>query len=160
MVVGSVVGVVVIERAWNRARRIVARTALGRVSVTTVLADPRPEDLSQALPRRVRRLRSLSRRCDADAICEDELPAEPALERHEAEDDERGDEGSWKSLRNLEQVHLLTADQLNTYDVLVSDDVVFTRGALEAFLARPAGRSAKAVATESEASELATEETK
>ncbi|EYR64415.1 50S ribosomal protein L4 [Actinotalea ferrariae CF5-4] len=73
---------------------------------------------------------------------------------------ERGDEGSWKSLRNLEQVHLLTADQLNTYDVLVSDDVVFTRGALEAFLARPAGRSAKAVATESEASELATEETK
>ncbi|MEG3615925.1 50S ribosomal protein L4 [Isoptericola haloaureus] len=65
---------------------------------------------------------------------------------------ERSDELTVKSLRNLEQVHLLTADQLNTYDVLVSDDVVFTSGALEAFLAGPAtGKSAKAVATETEA---------
>jgi large subunit ribosomal protein L4 len=64
---------------------------------------------------------------------------------------ERGDELAIKSLRNAEQVHLLVADQLNTYDVLVSDDVVFTRGALDAFLAGPAkGRSATAVATESE----------
>lgn len=73
---------------------------------------------------------------------------------------ERGDELTAKSLRNAERVHLLTADQLNTYDVLVSDDVVFTRGALEAFLARPTGRQAKAVATESEAAELEVEETK
>ena len=35
-------------------------------------------------------------------------------------------------------VHLLVADQLNTYDVLVTDDVVFTRGALDEFLAGPA----------------------
>jgi large subunit ribosomal protein L4 len=47
---------------------------------------------------------------------------------------ERSDEITWKSLRNVERVHLLVADQLNTYDVLVSDDVVFTSGALEAFL--------------------------
>jgi large subunit ribosomal protein L4 len=73
---------------------------------------------------------------------------------------ERGDEGTWKSLRNAEQVHLLLADQLNTYDVLVSDDVVFTRGALEAFLTRPAGRGVTAVATSTEASELDAEETK
>ena len=73
---------------------------------------------------------------------------------------ERGDEGTWKSLRNAEQVHLLLADQLNTYDVLVSDDVVFTRGALEAFLARPTGRAVTAVATSTEASELDAEETK
>ncbi|WP_182112041.1 MULTISPECIES: 50S ribosomal protein L4 [unclassified Actinotalea] len=72
---------------------------------------------------------------------------------------ERGDEASWKSLRNAEQVHLLLADQLNTYDVLVSDDVVFTRGALEAFLARPTGKAAKAVATSTEAEQDA-EETK
>ncbi|MCL2463588.1 MAG: 50S ribosomal protein L4 [Micrococcales bacterium] len=51
---------------------------------------------------------------------------------------ERGDEATWKSLRNVERVHLLVADQLNTYDVLVSDDVVFTSGALDAFLAGPA----------------------
>lgn len=67
---------------------------------------------------------------------------------------ERSDEVSAKSLRNLERVHVLTADQLNTYDVLLSDDVVFTRGALEAFLARPTGRGAKAVATSTEASAL------
>ncbi|HEY0120036.1 MAG TPA: 50S ribosomal protein L4 [Cellulomonas sp.] len=48
---------------------------------------------------------------------------------------ERSDEVTWKSLRNVERVHLLVADQLNTYDVLVSDDVVFTAGALDAFLA-------------------------
>jgi len=48
---------------------------------------------------------------------------------------EREDRLSALSLRNLPQVHLLVADQLNTYDVLCSDDVVFTRGALEEFLA-------------------------
>ena len=56
---------------------------------------------------------------------------------------------AWKSLRNLEQVHLLVPDQLNTYDVLVSDDVVFTQGALEAFLAGPTkGKGAKATASD------------
>ena len=65
---------------------------------------------------------------------------------------QRADGLTWKSLRNAEQVHLLSADQLNTYDVLVSDDVVFTRGALDEFLAGPAkGRSAKASAAESDA---------
>jgi large subunit ribosomal protein L4 len=48
---------------------------------------------------------------------------------------ERGDEITWKSMRNLEDVHVLAVDQLNTYDVLCADDVVFTRGALDAFVA-------------------------
>ena len=52
---------------------------------------------------------------------------------------ERSDELSWKSLRNVDGVHLLVEDQLNTYDVLVSDDVVFTEGALDAFLRRSTG---------------------
>jgi large subunit ribosomal protein L4 len=73
---------------------------------------------------------------------------------------ERDDATSVKSLRNLDHVHVLTADQLNTYDVLLSDDVIFTRGALDAFLARPTGRSVKAVATSTEASELEAEESK
>jgi large subunit ribosomal protein L4 len=47
---------------------------------------------------------------------------------------ERTDELTWKSLRNLGSVHLLEPSQLNTYDVLISDDVVFTRDALEGFL--------------------------
>ena len=64
---------------------------------------------------------------------------------------QRADELAWKSLRNAETVHLLAPDQLNTYDVLVSDDLVFTSGALEDFLAGPArGKSATASASESE----------
>jgi large subunit ribosomal protein L4 len=51
------------------------------------------------------------------------------------------DRVSWLSLRNEPSVHLLDPGQLNTYDVLVSDDVVFTRQALEQFCAR-AGASA------------------
>ncbi|WP_102509355.1 50S ribosomal protein L4 [Sanguibacter massiliensis] len=67
---------------------------------------------------------------------------------------ERGDELTVKSLRNAAQVHLLVADQLNTYDVLISDDIVFTQGALEAFLAGPTtGRSATAVASSAEIAE-------
>ncbi|MEJ5944343.1 50S ribosomal protein L4 [Pseudokineococcus basanitobsidens] len=51
---------------------------------------------------------------------------------------DRADEAAWLSLRNAPQVHLLRADQLNTYDVLCSDDVVFTTAALQAFLGGPA----------------------
>jgi large subunit ribosomal protein L4 len=46
------------------------------------------------------------------------------------------DEVTWKSLRNVPAVHLLAEDQLNTYDVLVSDYVVFTEAALRAFVER------------------------
>ncbi|HEY9349951.1 MAG TPA: 50S ribosomal protein L4 [Acidothermales bacterium] len=54
------------------------------------------------------------------------------------------DDLAWKSLRNASAVHLLVQEQLNTYDVLVSDDVVFTQAALEAFLARVSGGESKA----------------
>lgn len=47
---------------------------------------------------------------------------------------ERDDAMTWLSLRNVPQVHLLAVDQLNTYDVLLSDDVVFTKGAYEALV--------------------------
>ncbi len=58
----------------------------------------------------------------------------------------REDEIGWRSLRNVGAVHLITADQLNTYDVLVSDDVVFTRSAIDEFLAF--SHAAEAVAVE------------
>jgi large subunit ribosomal protein L4 len=64
---------------------------------------------------------------------------------------EREDVTSLRSLRNLDQVHVLVPDQLNTYDVLCSDDVVFTRGALEAFLAGPIGTKARTGAEAKEA---------
>jgi len=61
-----------------------------------------------------------------------------------------------KSLRNLDNVHLLVPGQLNTYDVLVSDDVIFTEGALAEFLAGPPkGKRGSAVAREEELDQLA-----
>ncbi|MFF3764555.1 50S ribosomal protein L4 [Streptomyces sp. NPDC001922] len=62
---------------------------------------------------------------------------------------DRSDEAAWLSARNLPQVHILEPGQLNTYDVLVSDDVVFTQAAFEAFVAGPA-KAGKAVASEAE----------
>ncbi|KWX03758.1 50S ribosomal protein L4 [Carbonactinospora thermoautotrophica] len=67
---------------------------------------------------------------------------------------ERDDELTWKSLRNLPEVHLIAPDQLNTYDVMVSDDVVFTEAAFQRFISgSPKGKSVTAVARESEVAE-------
>ena len=52
----------------------------------------------------------------------------------------REDEVTALSVRNLPFVHVLFQDQLNAYDVVVSDDLVFTKAAFDAFVA---GRAAK-----------------
>ena len=49
----------------------------------------------------------------------------------------RDDELSSKSVRNIPSVHVLPYDQLNAYDVLVSDDIVFTKAAFDGFVAGP-----------------------
>ena len=55
------------------------------------------------------------------------------------------------SLRNVHYVAVLEVGQLNTYDVLCADEIVFSKAALEAFVAGPArGKSVKAVATSDE----------
>ncbi|MBM9433773.1 50S ribosomal protein L4 [Flaviflexus equikiangi] len=41
---------------------------------------------------------------------------------------------STKSVRNLAEAHVLTVEQLNTYDVMVADDVVFTESAITSFV--------------------------
>jgi large subunit ribosomal protein L4 len=66
---------------------------------------------------------------------------------------DRTDELTVKSLRNAPQVHLIAADQLNTYDVLCSDDIVFTKAALEAFLSVKASAAASGEATPAETTE-------
>jgi large subunit ribosomal protein L4 len=48
---------------------------------------------------------------------------------------DRTDEVSYLSLRNLKNVHVLPVDQLNAYDILNSDDLVFTKSAIEEFTA-------------------------
>jgi large subunit ribosomal protein L4 len=45
------------------------------------------------------------------------------------------EELSQRAVRNIPAVHVLRVDQLNAYDVLVSDDIVFSTAALEAFIA-------------------------
>ena len=47
---------------------------------------------------------------------------------------ERDDDASYLSVRNIPTVHVISYDQLNAYDVLVSDDIVFTRAAFDAFV--------------------------
>ena len=105
------------------------RARHGRVHVVSALVDGETPSTSSA----VKALATVSQRPNVLVVLE------------------RSDEVAWKSLRNVERVHVLVVDQLNTYDVLCSDDVVFTAGALDAFLAGPVrGRSATAIGTESE----------
>jgi large subunit ribosomal protein L4 len=69
---------------------------------------------------------------------------------------ERTDSVAWLSLRNVPEVHVVAVDQLNTYDVLESDDVVFTKGAYEAFLAvAPKGKPAEVKAKPAPAKKVA-----
>jgi large subunit ribosomal protein L4 len=56
----------------------------------------------------------------------------------------REDTVSWLSLRNAPEVHLIAVDQLNTYDVLNSDDVVFTKAAFDAFVGGAGAPAVKA----------------
>ena len=90
-----------------------------------------------------------------------ELLANIATSKHVLIVLERNDELSHKSVRNVKSVHVLPWDQLNAYDVLVSDDIVFTRGAFDAFVANTkkqasaagAGQSAAASSVDADDSE-------
>lgn len=75
---------------------------------------------------------------------------------------ERSDALTWLSLRNAPEVHIVAVDQLNTYDVLAADDVVFTKGAYDAFVNGTSAAAAPAATAETAekpaASEQATDE--
>jgi large subunit ribosomal protein L4 len=61
---------------------------------------------------------------------------------------ERADATTWLSLRNAPEVHIVAVDQLNTYDVLASEDLVFTKGAYDEFVGSHGGEvSAKSETT-------------
>jgi large subunit ribosomal protein L4 len=69
----------------------------------------------------------------------------------------RSEDLAWRSLRNAENLHLLVPDQLNAYDILKSDDVVFSEAAIKDFLkiktaAKTSVKAVKSVARESEVS--------
>ena len=64
----------------------------------------------------------------------------------------RDEDIAWLSLRNVASVHILSYDQLNAYDVLLADDIVFSTAALDAYVAGPAsGKSLKGAATSAQA---------
>ncbi len=69
---------------------------------------------------------------------------------------ERTDSLTWLSLRNAGEVHIVAVDQLNTYDVIAADDIVFTQGAYDAFVGKSAG-SAPAARSESKTAPTTTE---
>ncbi len=71
---------------------------------------------------------------------------------------ERTDELTWKSLRNVGGVHLLVEDQLNTYDVLCADEVVFTEGALQTYVNRATGGSSTETTADQDVSTKAAED--
>ena len=117
-----------------------------------VVHGPQPRDYDQRTPKKMKQgaLRSaLSDRARADrihvvtALFEGDKPSTKAAlaalsaiveDRQALVVLERGNELTALSLRNVPEVHVLWADQLNTYDVLDADDIVFTQAALEAFL--------------------------
>jgi large subunit ribosomal protein L4 len=119
-----------------------------------VVHGPVPRDYSQRTPKKMKAaaLRgALSDRARNDrlhvvsALVTGETPsAKGAAEalakisgaRHVLLDIEYTDVLTWKSVRNLQNVHVLDPGQLNTYDVLISDDVVFTQDALASFVGR------------------------
>ena len=73
---------------------------------------------------------------------------------------ERSDAITWLSLRNAPEVHIVAVDQLNTYDVLAADDVVFTKGAYDAFVGGASAAPAKAETKVARAAKAETTEVK
>ena len=72
---------------------------------------------------------------------------------------ERTDAVTWLSLRNAPEVHIVAVDQLNTYDVLASDDVVFTQGSFDAFVSgHSASSERKATVVEAPANDAVVED--
>ena len=117
-----------------------------------IVHGPQPRDYDQRTPKKMKQgaLRSaLSDRARANrihvvtALFEGDKPSTKAAlaalsaiveDRQALVVLERGNELTALSLRNVPEVHVLWADQLNTYDVLDADDIVFTQAALESFL--------------------------
>ncbi|MFD0855346.1 50S ribosomal protein L4, partial [Actinomadura adrarensis] len=55
---------------------------------------------------------------------------------------DREDDVTWMSLRNEPSVHVIVSDQLNTYDVMRNEEIVFTKAAFDEFVARASKKEA------------------
>ena len=133
------------QKGTGRSRHGSIRSPLWRGG--GIAHGPRPRSYAQATPKKMKRLALRSALSDRAAgeqiiVVEDwgfEAPStKSAVRKLDALGAqgrilvvlERDDVAAVKSFRNLQRVHTLPADQLNTYDVLVSDVVVFTSASL------------------------------
>jgi large subunit ribosomal protein L4 len=140
------------QKGTGRARQ--GSTRAPQFAGGGVVHGPQPRDYSQRTPKKMKAaaLRgALSDRARhsrvhvVSGVVENEISTKSAKtllgkiseRKHVLLVAERSDEHAWLSARNLPQVHILEPGQLNTYDVLVSDDVVFTKAAFESFVAGP-----------------------
>ncbi|RAY15155.1 50S ribosomal protein L4 [Actinomadura craniellae] len=140
------------QKGTGRARQ--GSTRAPQFAGGGIVHGPQPRDYSQKTPKKMKAaaLRgALSDRARhgmvhvVDQLIEGETPkTKTALKALREVTDarrvlvvlDRSEQVAWLSLRNEPSVHLLAADQLNTYDVMVNDDVVFTEKAYEAFVAQ------------------------
>ncbi|WP_433251450.1 50S ribosomal protein L4 [Streptosporangium sp. CA-135522] len=140
------------QKGTGRARQ--GSTRAPQFAGGGIVHGPLPRDYSQKTPKKMKAaaLRgALSDRAAGgrihvvSALIEGETPkTKAALESLRKITDTRsvlmvvdeGDELTWLSLRNAPEVHLLDAGQLNTYDVLCYDDVVFTQEAYDQVVTR------------------------
>jgi len=138
------------QKGTGRARQ--GSTRAPQFAGGGVVHGPQPRDYSQRTPKKMKAAAlkgALSDRAAAgrihviESLVADGKPSTKAAvaglnaltqNRRQLVVLERDDAITWLSLRNVASVHLLAVDQLNTYDVLVSDDVVFTKGAYDAFV--------------------------
>ena len=159
------------QKGTGRARQ--GSTRAPQFAGGGVVHGPQPRDYSQRTPKKMKAaaLRgALSDRARdgrihvVDTLVSGEVPStKAALKALTSLADrrnfllvlERSDALTWLSLRNAPEVHIVAVDQLNTYDVLASDDLVFTQGAYEAFVGGEATGATVAETIEIETSEPA-----
>jgi large subunit ribosomal protein L4 len=147
------------QKGTGRARQ--GSTRAPQFAGGGVVHGPKPRDYDQRTPKKMKAaaLRgALSDRARndrihvVDSLVDGNVPSTKAAlaslagisdRRHFLVVLERNDTVTWLSLRNAPDVHIVAVDQLNTYDVLASDDVVFSQGAYDAFVNAKASDTAE-----------------
>ena len=126
-----------------------------------IVHGPQPRDYSQRTPKKMiaaALLGALSDRARGarvhvvEGFVADTVSTKVALEllstisssKHVLVVIDRDDALTRKSVNNVSTVHVITFDQLNAYDVLVSDDIVFTKSAFDGFVASKSKKEATA----------------
>jgi len=126
-----------------------------------IVHGPQPRDYSQRTPKKMiaaALLGALSDRARGarvhvvEGFVADTVSTKVALEllstisssKHVLVVIDRDDALTRKSVNNVPTVHVITFDQLNAYDVLVSDDIVFTKSAFDGFVASKTKKEATA----------------